>query len=558
MNNNSLDYFGLTENKNETRHYEAKSYSDLYRMHKYWSKKPYNVISDLILKYSKAGNIVLDPFCGSGVTLMESLKENRKAFGIDINPSAVLISKQTIKGINIRKAREQFEELRRDLAESINTLYKLNRNGTSYTMTHCVWEGDLPIQVWYRRGNKLVKEKPTQSDIELAHAITYDNIPTFYPKELLFVNSRINVNEKKPVFELFTPRNLFAISMLRNRIQQIKDNDIREFFNFCLTSCMGQATKMVFAINGRGKFKGKERNSISPIDNNKYEVGSWVIGYWVPKKHFEINVWDIFERRTLRNIQAKQKQMAENSIGMEVKSFQELVNSPNWTFKMVNAPFQDVLKGLPKESIDYVLTDPPHGDREPYLELSMLWNSWLGVVPDYDKEIVISDSRDRKKDITEYLKGFEQMFGDVSRVLKVGNYFTIIFNSLEDKLWAFLINIGNKVGLMLSNIETMNYSANSVVQDTRKMGMTRDVVITFKKVGYDLDSSSIRLVVEQEEVQNVIRSVVQNENVKNINKFVLFADVNQFLMKHHSFILPSHFYKELEEIIKESKKNKSI
>lgn len=47
----------------------------------------------LIGKYSKEGNCVLDPMCGSGTVLLEAILQNRNAVGIDIDPMAKLISK---------------------------------------------------------------------------------------------------------------------------------------------------------------------------------------------------------------------------------------------------------------------------------------------------------------------------------------------------------------------------------------------------------------------------------------------------------------------------------
>ncbi len=47
----------------------------------------------LISKYSKLGDVVLDPMCGSGTTLLESILQNRHAIGVDIDPIAKMISK---------------------------------------------------------------------------------------------------------------------------------------------------------------------------------------------------------------------------------------------------------------------------------------------------------------------------------------------------------------------------------------------------------------------------------------------------------------------------------
>jgi len=47
----------------------------------------------LISKYSKLGDVVLDPMCGSGTTLLESILQNRHAIGVDIDPIAKMISR---------------------------------------------------------------------------------------------------------------------------------------------------------------------------------------------------------------------------------------------------------------------------------------------------------------------------------------------------------------------------------------------------------------------------------------------------------------------------------
>jgi len=47
------------------------------------------VAKNIILRYSKEGDLVLDQFVGGGTTLIECKLNNRNAIGIDINPSAV-------------------------------------------------------------------------------------------------------------------------------------------------------------------------------------------------------------------------------------------------------------------------------------------------------------------------------------------------------------------------------------------------------------------------------------------------------------------------------------
>ena len=61
-----------------------------------WS--PY-VPRNLILRYSKENDLILEQFLGSGTTLIEAKLLNRRAIGIDINDEALKISKNRIYSI---------------------------------------------------------------------------------------------------------------------------------------------------------------------------------------------------------------------------------------------------------------------------------------------------------------------------------------------------------------------------------------------------------------------------------------------------------------------------
>jgi len=57
---------------------EAKQHSPAYMMHRYFARRPYNVFSELIKHYTEEGDVILDPFCGGGVTIVEGLLLKRK------------------------------------------------------------------------------------------------------------------------------------------------------------------------------------------------------------------------------------------------------------------------------------------------------------------------------------------------------------------------------------------------------------------------------------------------------------------------------------------------
>lgn len=54
------------------------------------------IARNLILQYTKENELLLDPMVGSGTTLIEAKLLNRNAYGIDINPNAVELSKKAI------------------------------------------------------------------------------------------------------------------------------------------------------------------------------------------------------------------------------------------------------------------------------------------------------------------------------------------------------------------------------------------------------------------------------------------------------------------------------
>jgi DNA modification methylase len=66
----------------------------MYVWHKYWSRKTWNVVGEHIRNYTKPGQIVFDPFAGSGVVAIEAARNKRRAIVCDLNPTASLITER--------------------------------------------------------------------------------------------------------------------------------------------------------------------------------------------------------------------------------------------------------------------------------------------------------------------------------------------------------------------------------------------------------------------------------------------------------------------------------
>lgn len=78
------------------------SSKNLHGLHPYPTRFTPEVPASLIQALSRPGETVLDPFCGSGTTLLEAVRLRRHAVGVDISPLAVLIAKVKCTRFNRR------------------------------------------------------------------------------------------------------------------------------------------------------------------------------------------------------------------------------------------------------------------------------------------------------------------------------------------------------------------------------------------------------------------------------------------------------------------------
>lgn len=91
----------------------AEPHTPPYKIHKYFARRPHNVFNQLIEDFSSPGEIVLDPFCGGGVTIYEGVIQNRRVIGCDLNPLSIFIVRNMIMKVDdISDIEECFTSLR--------------------------------------------------------------------------------------------------------------------------------------------------------------------------------------------------------------------------------------------------------------------------------------------------------------------------------------------------------------------------------------------------------------------------------------------------------------
>jgi len=105
------------------------------RLHKYWSRKPEEVVSQLIERYSGESETVLDSFCGSGVVGIEAIRLGRSFVGVDLNPMAVRVSRDALsRTFDVRQFDESFQFLHSAVSEKVNALFALKGDLLLYSL----------------------------------------------------------------------------------------------------------------------------------------------------------------------------------------------------------------------------------------------------------------------------------------------------------------------------------------------------------------------------------------------------------------------------------------
>ncbi|MDX2042573.1 MAG: DNA methyltransferase [Acidobacteriota bacterium] len=444
-------------------------YKGLYGFHKYWGKKPAETVSFLIEQLSRPSEVVLDPFLGSGAIVREALMRERRVIACDLNPTAIELACLVTTPPAATAVRQSLKEVEVRVRQEIDSSYLLADGATA---THYLWQENQLRQVWTKgsTGRLRIELLPTTTDFAVI-----EKFQNYQPKSLstlrLFQNSRINSFENMQWGDLFTGRALRNLELLRSTILEIADAPVQRALLLALTAASGQMSKMVFAIENRGKTSGRN-------GNGRVEVGSWVIGFWRPALHFEVNVWNCFENKAhalLRGLQNESSYRQPPRV-----SHQPLdVLDKRADVSLVNADAVEFLATLPAGTVDLLVTDPPHGDRIPYLELSEIWNAILNSPAQLDREIVVSNARERGHTPERYAERMKRVFALAGQALSPRGRVAMMFNSRSAQEWDDMLAATQAGNLSFCGGFPMAYSAGSVVQDNRVGALKHDYVLVF-------------------------------------------------------------------------------
>lgn len=391
----------------------------MYSMHKYWSRKPSQIVRQFIERYTKEGDVVLDPFCGSAVTACEAVRLGRRAIGIDLNPMAAFIAKVTLRPVNLPRLRWAFEDIRNACEATISELFatRCPRCGGAGSIDFVIREYDKPVQIAYTCScskRRLFKD-PDVQDKHLDDATAGMEVPYWYPEDVPLPT--IQKERFTYLHELFTRRNLIALSTILHSIDALGNSEAGDVMRLAFTSALDKCSR----LKPLSKQTHSDRHSLSE---------SWIaVRFYAPRQWEEVNPWKAYDRAFARVYDGKRESNAKMPNAVIGSTYREL-KSGNVNVVLFSGSAEKVLiDELPEHCIDYVFTDPPFASAIQYMALSTFWGAWLGFHFDYGSEIVVDRRRGKTDD--EYNNRMRSVFQALASRTKKGRYIHILLHDIR-------------------------------------------------------------------------------------------------------------------------------
>ena len=445
------------------------AHTSMYVWHKFWSRKTWNVVSEYIKTYSSEGDIVFDPFSGSGITALEALKNKRRVIACDLNPIAANILLYTIKPISPMEILDAFQRIKNKVKNKINQLYttKCRKCETEFPFTCAIWEKNECLEIRYRTcPNCGDRQEANCSLIEfdrnLLKRIEQDSSKEWYPKNRLYYPDGkpfIKKEKYNSIDEIFTKRNIKALAILMKAIEEEPKKVIRESLKLSFSSMVHLCSKMT-PISTAGHF--------TPFSS------AWIQhSYWYPSgPHMEQNVWLKFES-AIKGAQGLVKAKVEsNQYFKKIKIAPSLKKffAGNYDIYIYNGSCLDLMDKIPDEFVDYIFTDPPYDAAIQFGELSYLWVCWLKFNNNYLDNLIANEivrNKRQDKDFTVYHSLLSSSFQKMFKVLKQDKYLTLTFHNPTFKVRNATIRAGIFSGFDFEKIhhqELARPSAKSLLQ----------------------------------------------------------------------------------------------
>ena len=148
-------------------------------------------------------------------------------------------------------------------------------------------------------------------------------------------------------------------------------------------------------------------------------------------------------------------------------------------FNYVGCGSSSRLASIPDASIDYVFIDPPFGDNLNYSQLNLLWEGWLRVRTNVGSEAIVD--RATSRDLAFYQEKLRECLTEFHRVLKPGRWMTVVFHNSKNAVWNAIQTAILEAGFVIADVRTLDKKQGTPKQVNNLNAVKQDLVISAYK-----------------------------------------------------------------------------
>ena len=499
----------------------------VYNAHSYHTKVPHKAIMRYIEHYTNPGDIVLDGFCGTGMTGVAAQLTGRQAILCDLSPLATFLAANFCTTSPAERFAREAKNISRKVDAEVDSLYETDRGYRDFTIYSAVVECENcqhQFDQWSESFDKESKEvaadmlcpqcKSPIASKTLKHVRTniFDpilgrNIQTkkriqkfarLRPKRGSAVdvwldedgNSYAKYSEEilrlgTQVLEL--PR-MYESHFKRN----LATEGVTHFHHFYtprnLLACL-RLWKIIESANPLFKF-GFLNTSWHATIMRRYNSGGGhrpkTNTLYIPALSSEGRVSKIYDKKL-----------------DDIERFLASKGHPKGR-PAVTTSSASALSGVPSNAVDYIFIDPPFGSNIMYSDLNFLWEAWLGVRTEVKHEAI--ENHIQEKSVDDYRTLMRRCFTEFHRILKPGRWMTVEFSNTSASIWNSIQSALSEAGFIVANVSTLDKKQRSINSYTSTTSVKQDLVISAYKPSVALEEGLLTATKPVDSVWDFVRS----------------------------------------------------
>jgi DNA modification methylase len=458
----------------------------VYMAHAYLTKVPVAAIEPFIKAFTKPGDVVVDPFAGSGMTGVAAAALGRSARLFDISALGRHIGTNYVNLVDGSAFQVAAKAVAAAVRARVGDPYGVScqRCGRDATLAKRIWsiivecpKCETPINYyrafeaahWHKskmccpgcgsgissKSRRLGEDAVIDSINCVCSAVQLDQEPSNRDVDLPIEGLRwpeVEIGAERQMYQasalgrhglttiaaFYSDRNLAVLAALRDAINAVSEVSIRNKLLFAFTAILTRASK---------RYQWSLKRPLNAANAN----------YYIAPVFYEWNVFELFERKV--DAALRSDDWIRDRRGAWRGS---LFNGdqPDVAYELASA------ESLPlaDESVDYVFTDPPFGSNLFYADMALFQEAWLGEFTDASKEAVIDRGRRKQRTADRYEDLLAAALSECRRILRPGGWITMVFGNSSGSIWALLQRAVTKAGLLIEadSVAILNKGQRSV------------------------------------------------------------------------------------------------